>query len=101
MRLINSRDFIKTGEYICIENDEGKTLVRLYFSDYPSEQMCVEFSNKVLNLLKQKCSCYAVFNGEDDIIKLYQTKEKAFKELEEFQNEFPSTEFYVDTIHIN
>ena len=52
MRLINSRDFIKTGEYICIENDEGQKLVRLYFSDYPSDQECVEFANKLLNLLK-------------------------------------------------
>ena len=54
MRLINSRDFIKTGEYLCIENDEGQTLVRLYFSDYPNEQQCLRFANKLLTLLKQK-----------------------------------------------
>ena len=54
MRLINSKDFIKTGEYVCIENDQGQTLARLYFSDYPSEQQCVEFANKLLKLLKQK-----------------------------------------------
>ena len=46
-------------------------------------------------------SCYAVIDEGNNILELYQTKEKAEKGLREFKNDFPSIGFHIDTININ
>lgn len=52
-------------------------------------------------VLQNVSSCYAVIDEEDNIVRLYQTEEKANKGMEEFKKSHKYTKFYVDTIQIN
>jgi len=46
-------------------------------------------------------SCYAIFDEDENIIRLYQTEEKADKAKDEFKMIHKDSEFYVETIQIH
>lgn len=52
MRIENTRDYIKTGEYVCIKNSENETLVRFYFADYKTDQDCIASAKQLLMFLQ-------------------------------------------------
>jgi len=41
MRIENTRDYIETGEFVCIKNSKNETIVRFYFADYKTDEDCI------------------------------------------------------------
>jgi len=59
-----------------------------------------EIEGKALNT-DNVISCYALFDEDENIVQLYQTEEKAYKGLAEFERSHEHTYFYLDTIQIH
>lgn len=45
--------------------------------------------------------CYALFDEDDYIVKLYSTKEKADQGLLEFKKDHDTVDFYIDKVKIH
>jgi hypothetical protein len=52
MRIENTKDYIKTGEFVCIKNDKNETLVRFYFADYKTDEDCIASAKQLLMFLE-------------------------------------------------
>lgn len=52
MRIENTRDYIETGEFVCIKNSENETLVRFYFADYKTDEDCIASAKQLLMFLQ-------------------------------------------------
>jgi len=52
MKLVNTKEYNENGEYVCIKNSKGEILVRLYFSDYKSEDDCIASAKQLLLFLE-------------------------------------------------
>lgn len=52
MRIENTRDYVETGEFVCIKNEKNETIVRFYFSDYKTEEDCMASAKQLLMFLE-------------------------------------------------
>ena len=51
IEIVNTKDYIKNGEYLSLKND-GNILMRFYFADFNTDSECYQYAELVRNLLE-------------------------------------------------